>query len=316
MENLLRPLVTGAGGFIGYHMCKFLNELPEVESILAVDLPNSRNVEKLNQLNKVTTISSYLNYDSVDSVLSYKPTSVFALAALNGTSRFYSQPFTVIESSTMPTLSLLSKLNHKCPVVYSSSSEVYASSVSIGISSIPTKEDTAISIDNIHNPRWSYAVAKIHGEMSMVASAKQHLRPTAIVRYHNVYGREMGRDHFIPDFISRAREGVYQVQNPKATRSFLHVEDAIRGTVLALNQASLETPIFHLGSSAEMKIIEAAEKILSIMGIEFVQIEELVGPPGSVTRRVPSIEKALTVLSWEPQITFEEGVRDLLAGSI
>jgi nucleoside-diphosphate-sugar epimerase len=309
---LERPLVTGAGGFIGYHLCRYLESLPEVSQVIAVDLKKSINLSILKNFKKITVLESALGYENVEKLATYRPTSVFALAALNGTSRFYEQPFRVLEASTIPTLALLSKLDFKCPVLYSSSSEVYASNLVLGLGQIPTAEDTPLTVEDIHNPRWSYGVAKIHGEMAVVSSAIQHKRKCVIVRYHNVYGPQMGLDHFIPDFIDRARRGIFQVQNPLATRSFLNVNDAVRGTVMALAKASIESPIFHLGSNEEMSILDAAVRILKVMGIENASIEKVEGPKGSVQRRLPSIVKARKELDWSPQTSFEDGISEYL----
>lgn len=314
VETLIleRPLVTGAGGFIGFHLCRYLESLPEVNQVIAVDLKQSINLSKLKNFKKITVLESELGYENVKNLTKYRPTSAFALAALNGTSRFYEQPFRVLEASTIPTLALLSKLDVNCPILYSSSSEVYASNLALGLGQIPTAEDTPLTVEDIHNPRWSYGIAKIHGEMAVVSSAIQHKRKCAIVRYHNVYGPQMGLDHFIPDFIDRARRGIFQVQNPMATRSFLNINDAVRGTVMALTKASIATPIFHLGNNEEISILDAADRILKVMGIENVSIKQLEGPKGSVQRRLPSISKARKELNWIPQVTFENGISDYL----
>jgi nucleoside-diphosphate-sugar epimerase len=290
---LERPLVTGAGGFIGYHLCRYLESLPEVNQVIAVDLKQSINLSSLKNFKKIIVLESELGYENIENLAKYMPTSAFALAALNGTSRFYEQPFRVLEASTIPTLALLSKLDVNCPVLYSSSSEVYASNLALGLGRIPTGEDTPLTVEDIHNPRWSYGVAKIHGEMAVVSSAIQH---------------------FIPDFIDRARRGIYQVQNPMATRSFLNINDAVRGTVMALAKASIETPIFHLGNNEEMSILDSAVRILKVMGIEHASIKQVEGPKGSVQRRLPSILKARKELDWSPQVTFEDGISEYLKG--
>ena len=184
--------------------------------------------------------------------------------------------------------------------------------MNLGIASIPTPETTPISIEDIHNPRWSYAVAKIHGEMAVVSSAIEHGRKCSIVRYHNVFGPKMGLDHFIPDFVKRAQAGRYQVQNAGASRSFLYVSDAVVGTISALLNADCTSPIFHLGSSDERIILEAAQRILELMGLGENKIEVTEGPSGSVQRRVPSIEKAQKILKWNPVVSFDEGIQKYL----
>lgn len=315
-ENLLaRPLVTGAGGFIGYHVCRFLNSDPRVEKIFAVDLAGSRNYAKLQKLRKVITIDAGIDFINADHVLRRDITSAFALAALNGTSRFYSNPYTVLEASTIPTLALLSRLKSDCPLVYASSSEVYASSISLGIGNLPTREDIPVSIEDIKNPRWSYAAAKMHGEIAVIANSIEKKRPSSIVRYHNVYGTYMGTDHFIPDFISRAFQGEYWIENADATRSFLHIDDAVSGTIMALLNANPNPEVFNLGNPEELTIREAARTILVEMGKSDVSIQEKTGPRGSVKRRLPDVSKAHQILKWQSRILFKEGIQDYLRNS-
>jgi UDP-glucose 4-epimerase len=311
-DVLARPVVTGAGGFIGYHVCRILNSDPRVEKIFAIDLANSRNYEELGELAKVTRIAMGLDFNTVEEVISRKPTSAFALAALNGTSRFYSEPFKVLEASTIPTLALLSRLNADCPIVYSSSSEVYASSISLGIGSLPTKEDVPVSIEDIKNPRWSYAAAKMHGEIAVIANSIEKGRPSVIVRYHNVYGSHMGSDHFVPDFISRALRGEYWIENADATRSFLHINDAVLGTIEALLYATPNPEVFNLGNPEELTIRDAARVILKEMGKSNVSLQEKTGPEGSVKRRLPDVSKAKRILNWTSRILFKEGIQDYL----
>jgi nucleoside-diphosphate-sugar epimerase len=122
----------------------------------------------------------------------------------------------------------------------------------------------------------------------------------------------MGLDHFIPDFIARAKLGEYRIQNGEATRSFLHVSDAAMGTVLALKQASRQTQLFHLGSMEEMSIRTAANRILTVMGLTGKTMSESQGPMGSVMRRVPDNSKAKKLLGWSPKVSFEEGILDFL----
>ena len=179
----------------------------------------------------------------------------------------------------------------------------------MGIASVPSDEEVALSISNVHNPRWSYAMAKMHGEMAIIAAAQELGLQGSIVRYHNVYGQDMGVDHFIPDFIGRVMQGVAEIHGGENTRSFLHIEDALRGTILALSQSSSKVPIFHLGTDDEMTIENAARRILKVMGRLDLDLVVNAAPTGSVLRRCPDISKARKVLGWYPKISFEEGIK-------
>ena len=138
--TLSYPLVTGAGGFVGSHLVRRLISNPLTKSIYAADLPNSPRLRELSKLPKVEIIELDLNDPQSLALLPNSVSAVFALAALNGTSRFYSQPWTVLESSTLPTMLVIRKYASLAPILYSSSSEVYANTVESGLAEIPTPE--------------------------------------------------------------------------------------------------------------------------------------------------------------------------------
>lgn len=313
MDYLKFPIVTGAGGFIGYHMCKFLSSLDTVEKVIAIDLESSRNFGLLSDLPKVKAIAlNLLNPIAITSEFE-KSSVVFAFAARNGTSLFYKEPYRVLRESSLPILNTISAFANICPIIYSSSSEVYAASVARGFTGVPTAEDAIISIGEITNTRWSYATAKILGEVAMYAAREELGLRGSIVRYHNVYGPRMGLDHFIPDFLERASRGTYQLENPESTRSFLYISDAINGTIATLQSNLSLVPIFHLGTQDEMTIRDASQLILRELGLtDEINIQELMGPNGSVNRRAPDCRKAQIELNWAPKVTLSEGIRSLI----
>jgi nucleoside-diphosphate-sugar epimerase len=314
-EILSHPLVTGAGGFIGFHLAKKLASLPEVEIVHCVDICENERIKVLLHDPKINFVQADLNRIELLKNLPEFVSSIFALAALNGTGRFYVSPFTVLQSSILPTLNILSFYKNSAPVLYSSSSEVYASTVSNFDAKIPTSEEVIPSIEDIHNPRWSYASAKLLGEVALNAACIEFGTMGSIVRYHNVYGSDMGFDHFIPDFIQRCQKGIFEITGGDESRAFLHVMDAVDGTIAALFKASQSLPIYHLGSNQEILIKEAALVILQELEISPDELRMLPRKAGSVKRRLADSTKALNELSWEAKIDFREGIKSLLQKS-
>jgi nucleoside-diphosphate-sugar epimerase len=302
----MNVLVSGAGGFIGRHLVRFLAQNAKFRHIYAIDKADTS--ELFRGFDKVHCIEVNLSSESCHTELPEEIDLVFALAALNGTSRFYSTPVDVFENSLLPTLHLLRKYRSYANFVYSSSSEVYAGAVESHLVKVPTSEKVPLIVSDPSNPRWSYSTAKMAGEVLVHNTASQYGTSAAIVRYHNVYGPEMGFDHFIPDFIDRARKGIFEVIGGDESRSFLFIEDAVKGTLLASQACSRNVSVFHLGTDEELKIIDAAKKILGIMGLNPSEINLLSSRPGSVKRRIPDTRKAREVLGWTPQVKFEEGI--------
>jgi nucleoside-diphosphate-sugar epimerase len=309
---LRRPLVTGAGGFIGFHLAQQLSKLPENEFVYVVDLPNSSRLSAFENNPKFHILRIDLSDFEAKSLLPENVTCVFALAAMNGTGRFYTHPNTVLMNSTLPTITIIEKYITAVPIVYTSSSEIYASATELFDWKIPTDESVPAVIDDVHNPRWSYATAKLFGEVALVSAAVEFGGTGAIVRYHNVYGPDMGTDHFVPDFIGRALNGIKQISGAHQTRAFMYVEDAILGTILAAKAASPKVPIFHLGADEEIKIIDAAKIILDEMDLNSEDLQEVPAPIGSVSRRCADTSKAKNLLGWEAKVSFRQGIKRIL----
>ena len=147
---LSRPLFTGAGGFIGSHLANQLASLPEVEFVYVVDIPSAVRLETFKTNPKFRVLELDLCAPNVGELLPNDVSVVFALAALNGTGRFYTQPHTVLVNSTIPTLTVLAKYAKYAPIVYSSSSEVYASTIKLHNWVVPTDESVPLAIENVH----------------------------------------------------------------------------------------------------------------------------------------------------------------------
>ena len=71
-------------------------------------------------------------------------------------------------------------------------------------------------IDDIQNPRWSYATSKGLGEQAIVSSGLKYI----IIRPHNIYGPNQ-KNHFVPEFINRCKKGKIILNGWKNTRSWL-----------------------------------------------------------------------------------------------
>ena len=314
--TLSRPLITGAGGFIGAHLAKRLSQMEEVERVYIVDLPDNERIRKYATSEKFQVIECDLSNPDSKNKLPEDATVIFALAALNGTGRFYTQPNTVLINSTLPTLSVLSKYAGGIPIIYSSSSEVYATTTELFGWETPTNEEVPPSISDVHNPRWSYATAKLFGEVALTSSVTEHGGSGAIVRYHNVYGPDMGMDHFVPDFIGRALKGTFRITGGEQTRAFMYIDDAVNGTIAAAVKANSSVPIYHLGSTDEITILEASKIILNRMGLKDIDIQLYEAPEGSVSRRCANSDKAKKELGRSAEIDFDSGIRKFLEAFI
>jgi nucleoside-diphosphate-sugar epimerase len=212
-------------------------------------------------------------------------------------------------------LDTLKKYSGVAPIVYSSSSEVYANTITTLNAPIPTSEEVITSIGDSKNPRWSYAMGKLFGEIALSAACNEMNATGVILRYHNLYGPDMGLDHFVSEFVNRVQNDDISIQGGTSTRSFLYISEAVEATIKALEYVEETPEIFNIGSVEELSVLEASRIILNKMGVDPKRIRSTTEPMGSVHRRCPDINKIERVFGWKPKISFEQGI-DLYLASL
>ena len=147
---------------------------------------------------------------------------------------------------------------------FSSSSENYAATTDLYDSEIPTSEDIPLCIGDISHPRWTYAITKMHGESAFIHSSQKLNYEYRIVRYQNIIGPEMGFGHAIPHIVERF---VNKLENPMKiyghdqTRAFCYIDDAVRGTVGAMESSDQSNNIYHIGNNKEITMEELTKFI-------------------------------------------------------
>lgn len=310
-------LVTGAAGFIGYHLAAHLAS--RGREVILVDNftrgAEDRDFSELLQQQNISFLKMDLSDQASIDQLPDGVTQVYHLAAINGTSNFYKIPDQVLRINIQTTLNLLewAKSQKNIKMVYTSSSEAYAGTVQQNPSLVPTKEDVPLCIDDVTNVRWSYGASKLLGECAMFAYGSRYGFEFSVVRYHNIYGPRMGYEHVIPQFIQRAFEGesplkVYGTEN---TRAFCYITDAIRATLLVMESEESSGQIYHIGNDAEeIEISELAKKVLASMG-QKPEILAMGAPAGSVNRRCPDISK-MKRLGYVPEVNLEMGLKPMI----
>jgi UDP-glucose 4-epimerase len=289
---VIRCLVTGAAGFLGFHLVRALAQRNDVD-IVAVDsfARGERDVHftALMALPNVTFIEADLSDAGQVTALPNDMDIVFHLAALNGTQNFYERPLEVIRCCTLPTMLLAEKYGRAGikRFLYAGTSESYASTVTRFNWPVPTAEDVPLSIDDVTNPRWSYAISKI--------------------RYHNAYGPRMGDKHVVPDFYARMREGRYELFGHQDTRSFLYADDAIRATVLVAETPECENEIINIGGTTEVTMHELGKAMMAGRALtDDIILHD--SPAGSVKRRAPVVEKLKRLTGFSERVSLEDGL--------
>ncbi|MCX8113423.1 MAG: GDP-mannose 4,6-dehydratase, partial [Bacteroidia bacterium] len=189
-----------------------------------------------------------------------------------------------------------------------STSEVY------GDPTVHPQPETYWGNVNPVGPRGVYDESKRFAEALTMAYHRYHGVPVRIVRIFNTYGPRMRADdgRVVPNFINQALRGepltVYE--DGTRTRSFCYVDDLVEGIVRLLD-ADYAGPV-NLGNPQEFTILDFAHKVLEVTGSS--SPIHHVYPTDARTKddphvRCPDISLARQLLSWEPRIPLEEGLR-------
>lgn len=305
-------VVLGGAGFIGFHTTKGLLEAGK--KVIAVDnfLRGERDHQFQTLLNHPNLSFFERNALDLEFLIDLIPQKsiVFNLVALNGTENFYRFPFTVVENSAGPAITITKAcaVNNVDRLFYFGSSESYAGGVALGLSPLPTPENVPLVVEDLMNPRWSYAGSKTLGEIACVAAHHQFGIDFTILRIHNVFGSRMGGEHAIPEMTKRFRRGDGRVYGSTETRSFLYVKDLVQ-MILKIDSKSLfRNEVVNLGDDVEIEVMDLACKIRDLVAPSLLLTPES-SFVGSVLRRQPDVSK-LRKAGIFTASNFEESLRE------
>jgi UDP-glucuronate 4-epimerase len=305
-------LITGAAGFIGYHLCKKL--LEDENIILGIDnLNNYYNpMLKLNRLNQLKSYKNFefnkidiINRKLITSVFKkFKPNKVINLAAQAGVRYSLENPYAYIDSNLVGFLNILElcRQNETEGFVYASSSSVYGENNKIPFS-IQDRVDKPISL---------YAASKKANEL--IAHSYSHLYGlhTTGLRFFTVYGPwgrpDMAYYIFTKKILNEEPISVFNNGNMK--RDFTFIDDIILGTKAAIEK-NYSFEIFNLGNNKSVNLldfIKIIEKKLNKKAIINFQPMQ----SGDVKETYADISVSEEKLGFKPKISIDKGMQKFI----
>ena len=308
-------LILGGAGFIGYNLSKFLLKNRNNKVTIADNQFRGKKDNYLNDLlenDNANFIEADFtrseSFDKLESSYDY----VYMLASVVGVNNTLEIPHEIIRINSLliiNTLEWIRKSNIK-KVLFTSTSENYAGTIDTFGFKIPTPENVPLTISDISHPRFTYAVTKMLGESGFLNYSKSLGFECCVVRYHNVYGPRMGFKHVIPHLAERflSNETPFKIYGHDQTRAFCYIDDAVKGTVAAMENEKSNGQIYHIGTEEEITI----EELIKESGMFFNYSGKYINAPtypGSTKRRCPDISKAQNDLDYNPIISWKEGLK-------
>lgn len=308
----MRALITGAGGFVGGHLCEYLlkhtdwdltgtvfGQLDEAKpstprlQFLPLDLRSRRRVRPL--------------------VEDIQPDCIFHLAAQSSVPAAFEDPWDTLENNIRSELNLLEAvrgLGRDVSFLVVGSNEEYGT---------PRPDELPQTEQNPLRPNNPYAVSKIAQDFLGLQYHLAYGIPVVRVRPFNHTGPGQSPRFVVPAFASQIarieaglQEPVMRVGNLSTSRDFTDVRDVVQAYHLAVTEGE-PGEVYNLASGRAYSIRQVLETLLSYSEAE-IQVER--DPeryrPVDVPVVYGSAEKFQNHTGWRPQIPFEETLHDTL----
>ena len=310
----MKYLVTGAAGFIGFHLSKFL--LDRGDEVVGVDNLNAYyevqlKEDRLAQLQPNKNFSfnkiDIADRDGVHALADQHPDIelIIHLAAQAGVRYSLIDPYAYVSSNVMGQVvmcELARKLKNLRHFVYASSSSVYGNN-----------ETMPFSVDDaVNKPNSLYAATKRADELIGNVYAHLYGMPSTGLRFFTVYG-PWGRPDMAAFLFVRAilaGEPIRVFNRGEMWRDFTYIDDIVKGIVGAAGCLPTGSPphaIYNLGNNKPEKLTDFIATIERVLGVEAkLQLEPM--QPGDVPTTYADIEASQRDFGFEPKTQISEGL--------
>lgn len=303
----MRIFITGAAGFIGFHLARALkkrgNFVIGLDNFNAYYDPNLKKARaKLLAKDGIEILDADIQDTArLKGLLSQHQITHFVhLAAQAGVRHSLANPNDYVASNLNGFVSVLESIRcfPEAKLIYASSSSVYGSNKKIPFS----------PEDPTNHPTNLYGATKKANEV--MAHAYHHLYGLSItgLRYFTAYGPWGRPDMAYYSFAKSISEGkpIQVFNHGHMKRDFTYIDDIVQGTLAAID-LSLPFEIFNLGNNCPVALptlIQCLEDALC----KKAKIEFLPAQPGEVMETFADIEKSAKILGFKPTIDLKSGI--------
>lgn len=316
-------VITGGMGFIGSHLADaFLLEGDSVTVIDDLSTGRAENVAHLRDHPRYREIVADVRDAASRKLMESDADLILHMAAAVGVRQTFENPVETIDTNVATTTAVLQAARRgNTKVLLASTSEVYGKSAKI-----PYAEDDDIVLGPSSHLRWAYAASKLTDELMALGHCSQFGLPVVVVRFFNVTGPRQTDRYVLPRFADAALSGrALEIHGDGGqTRSFTHVDDAVRAVVLLAKCEAAVGEVFNVGAPHEITIGELARRVLTAVGVEseavlsdrcrFVPYREVYGDKfDDFERRVPDASKLAAHTGWSPMHDLDRMIGDVIS---
>jgi len=308
----LRALITGAGGFVGRHLCGYLLENTNWE-LFGTVYP---------QLTSTGLLQERLHLDVIDLrdpdavqmlVRGFQPDYVFHLAAQSSVHASFSGPWHTLENNIRAQFNVLEALRRtgcEARVVVVGSNEEYGA---------PRPDELPQTEDSPLRPTNPYAVSKVTQDFMGLQYYLAYGMPVVRIRPFNHTGPGQSSRFVVPAFASQIaaieagkQDPVMRVGNLSAARDFTDVRDIVRGYFLAATEGE-PGEVYNLASGHPWVVRDLLDVLLSYVDVEIrVEKDPARYRPVDVPIVYGCADKFRQRTGWQPKIAFEQTLQDVL----
>jgi len=327
----MKILVTGAAGFIGYHLCKrllslgyYVTGVDNLNDYYDVGLKRARLKDLESNLYQNNALDINI-CDIADSTglskifIKLEPDMVINLAAQAGVRYSIENPSKYIDSNLVGFANILEccRRNGVKHLIYASSSSVYGAN----------KKSPFNELDKVDKPLSLYAATKKSNELMAYTYSHLYKIQTTGMRFFTVYGPWGRPDMALFLFTKAMLEGrpIQLFNHGNMVRAFTYIDDVIECIVRLIAKDSIDSnaedteedlnivnhKIFNVGSSKSVKLIEyvmAIEKSLEIRSIkEFLPLQQ-----GDVAATLPDTSALAKYIGYQPKTPLEYGINQFV----